>query len=249
MRLAEGCIRCPALAANRHLIVHSYGAPNARILFVGEGPGYKGADLTGVPFTRDRSGVRFQQMLIALGLSGETDPRVERPQLTCFVTNIVRCNPPANRTPSRAEIANCLPYLWQELALVQPDIIVPVGGIASQELFAHLMGDPAPPISQAHAQVFPTGIAKPKILLPMRHPSRISNADLERFIAVMRLECRGAPARRAMLRADGAEPAWQTAELEIHQPDPGHILGILCHAKGKETCDPLSLWIQPNLIF
>jgi len=51
MRLAEGCSRCPALAANRRCIVHSYGAPDARILFVGEAPGYKGADLTGVPFT------------------------------------------------------------------------------------------------------------------------------------------------------------------------------------------------------
>jgi uracil-DNA glycosylase family 4 len=138
-------------------------------------------------------------MLIALGLSAETDPRVERPQITCFVTNVVHCNPPANRTPSRAEIANCLPYLWQELALVRPDIVVPIGGVAAQELFTQLMGRPAPPISQAHAQVFPipeqrqyfAGIAKPRILLPMRHLSRISNAELERFIAAMRLECSG----------------------------------------------------------
>ena len=189
MQLAEGCNRCPELAANRLRIVHSYGAPNAHVLFVGEAPGYRGADLTGVPFTRDRSGVRFQRMLIALGLSAEIDPHVEHPRLTCLVTNIVRCNPPANRAPSRDEIANCLPYLWQELALVQPDIVVPVGGVAAQELFKHLLGEPAPRISQAHAQVFPTGLAKPRILLPMRHPSRISNAEMERFIAAMRLEC------------------------------------------------------------
>jgi len=201
MQLAEGCSRCPALAANRRRIVHGYGSSDARILFVGEAPGYKGADLTGVPFTRDRSGVRFQQMLMALGLSAEIDPRVEHPQLTCFVTNVVRCNPPTNRTPNRVEIANCLPYLWQELALVQPDIIVPVGGVAAQELFTHLLDRPAPPISQAHAQVFRisgerqyrAGTAKPRMLVPMRHPSRISNAELERLMAVMRPECRGAP--------------------------------------------------------
>ena len=199
MQLTEGCSCCPALAANRRRIVHGYGAPDARILFVGEAPGYKGADLTGVPFTRDRSGVRFQQMLIALGMSAETDPRVELPRISCFVTNVVRCNPPANRAPSREEIANCLPYLWQELALVQPEIVVPVGGVAAQELFKHLVGKPAPPISQAHAQVFPlleqrqyfAGMAKPRILLPMRHPSRISSAELERFIASLRLECSG----------------------------------------------------------
>ena len=198
MRLAEGCSRCPALAANRRCIVHSYGAPDARILFVGEAPGYKGADLTGVPFTRDRSGVRFQQMLIALGLSAETDPRVEHPRLTCFVTNVVRCNPPANRAPSREEVANCLPYLWQELAIVQPDIVVPVGGVAAQEVFMRLLGRPAPPISQAHAQVFPIaegrqdlGTTRPRILLPMRHPSRISNAETERFVTALRLTCFG----------------------------------------------------------
>ncbi|MBN1137633.1 MAG: uracil-DNA glycosylase [Anaerolineae bacterium] len=191
------CSRCPALAVNRRQIVHGYGAPDARILFVGEAPGYKGADVTGVPFTRDRSGVRFQQMLIALGLSAETDPRVERPRLTCFVTNVVRCNPPANRAPSREEIANCLPYLWEELAVVQPEIVAPIGRVAAQELFMYLLGRPAPPTSQAHAQVFPipekhryfAGMARPRILLPMRHPSRISNAELERFIAAMRLEC------------------------------------------------------------
>ena len=84
----------------------------AEIMFVGEAPGYKGGDLSGVPFTRDRSGVRLQQLLIELGLSHETDPRLERPRLRCFVTNVVRCNPPANRTPTRAEIALCKPYLW-----------------------------------------------------------------------------------------------------------------------------------------
>ncbi len=188
LQVAEGCSRCPALAANRRRIIHSYGAPDAHVLFVGEAPGCKGADLTGVPFTRDRSGVRFQQMLIELALSAETDPRAERPRLNCLVTNIVRCNPPANRAPSRGEIANCLPYLWQELALVQPDIVVPVGGVAAQELFLHLLGEPAPAITQAHARVFLTHLARPRILLPMRHPSRISNAELERFVAVMRLE-------------------------------------------------------------
>jgi len=203
MQPAEECNRCAALAANRHRVVCGYGVMDARVLFVGEAPGYKGADVTGVPFTRDRSGVRFQRMLIALGLSAETDPRVELPQVTCFVTNVVRCNPPANRAPSRAEIANCLPYLWQEMTLVQPDIVVPVGGVAAQELFTHLLDRPAPPIRQAHAQVFPVPeqrqtsarMAGPRILLPMRHPSRISNSELERFITAMRLECSGTSQR------------------------------------------------------
>ena len=120
IRVAEGCARCPELAANRNCIVHGYGANGARVVFVGEAPGYRGGDVTGVPFTRDRSGVRLQRMLIELGLSGETEPRLEQPRLRCFITNVVRCNPPANRTPTRAEAGNCLPYLWQELEMLQP---------------------------------------------------------------------------------------------------------------------------------
>jgi DNA polymerase len=183
IRVAEGCARCPALVANRRCIVHGYGAPDARVLFVGEAPGYKGGDLTGAPFTRDRSGVRLQKVLIDLGLSEETDARVEHPRLRCFVTNIVRCNPPANRLPSRAEIDNCLPYLWQEVDRLRPQIVVPLGNVAARQVLPRLVGFPAPPISQIHAQTFKQeGV----IVVPARHPARISNADLDRFVAVMR---------------------------------------------------------------
>ena len=178
IRVADGCTRCPELAANRRCIVHGYGAPDAGVVFIGEAPGYKGGDLTGVPFTLDRSGVRLQRMLIELGLSKETDPRLEQPSLRCFITNIVRCNPPANRTPSRAEVANCMPYLWQELDLIQPRIVVPVGNVAARAIFPRLLDQPAPPITQAHARLFSRD---GRWVVPMRHPARISNADLARF--------------------------------------------------------------------
>jgi uracil-DNA glycosylase family 4 len=121
-------------------------------------------------------------VLIELGLSAETDPRLERPRLHCFVTNVVRCNPPSNRTPARTEIENCLPYLWQELAFLQPEIVVPIGNIAARAIFPRLLGQPALPITRIHAQVFcENGVT----VVPLRHPARISNADLARFTAVM----------------------------------------------------------------
>jgi DNA polymerase len=183
IRVAEGCTRCPELAANRSCIVHGYGAADARVLFIGEAPGYKGGDVTGVPFTLDRSGVRLQRMLIELGLSADTDPRLEEPRLRCFITNVVRCNPPSNRTPARAEAANCMPYLWQELELVDPHIVVPVGNVAARAVFPHLLDRPAPPITRIHAQIFSHDSGW---VVPMRHPARISNADLARFAAVLR---------------------------------------------------------------
>jgi len=167
---------------NRRCIVHGYGPPDSRVLFVGEAPGYKGGDLTGIPFTRDRSGVRLQQAFIDLGLSIETSPRIERPRLRCFVTNVVRCNPPSNRTPTRAEIANCLPHLWQELERIRPEIVVPVGNVAARAIFPRLVGQPAPPISHIHAHVFQGQAA---LVVPLRHPARISNADLARFVTAM----------------------------------------------------------------
>lgn len=187
IRVAEGCIRCPELVANRQCIVHGYGLNAALagvrcVLFIGEAPGYKGGDVTGVPFTRDRSGVRLQQALIELGLSQESHPRVETPRLRCFITNVVRCNPPHNRTPRRAEIDQCLPYLWQEMEIIRPDIVVPIGNVAARAVFPHLLGQPAMPITRIHARVLDgSGVQ----VVPMRHPARISNADLDRFVHVM----------------------------------------------------------------
>jgi DNA polymerase len=182
IRVAGGCVRCPALVDNRSCIVHGYGPPDARVLFIGEAPGYKGGDQTGVPFTRDRSGVRLQRMLIDLGLSHEETPRVEHPRLDCFLTNVVRCNPPSNRTPTRSEIANCEPYLWQEIDLLCPELVVPLGNVASRTIFPRLVGRPALPITQMHARVF---VRNGVTVVPMRHPARISNADLGRFVTVM----------------------------------------------------------------
>src|SRR5688500_20399460 len=110
----QTCTRCPALAAGRSRIVHGYGDPAARVVFVGEAPGRHGADRTGVPFSGDKSGRTLQRIWIELGLSDERAPADAR-RLRCFVTNVVRCCPPKNLPSTPAEQSNCAPFLAYEL--------------------------------------------------------------------------------------------------------------------------------------
>ncbi len=132
----KSCRKCPDLIKSRTQAVPGYGDIKAKVLFIGLAPGREGADLTGVPFTRDDSGVLFQEMLIRIGLSEEKDPKNEKPMLKkAFVTNIVKCNPKRwdksgrvrNRNPTRKEIENCRHFLEKELKILNPRVIVPLG--------------------------------------------------------------------------------------------------------------------------
>lgn len=182
-RTPTNCTRCPALVASRTQIVPGYGDPTARIVFVGEAPGRHGADRTGVPFSGDKSGRALQRILIALGLMQESEP-TEQPTLRCYITNAVRCCPPANRTPTLREQANCAPFLHAELDALDPLLIVPVGLVALRAVGLRELGAAPASIRAVHAQVFqPPGGA---LVVPLLHPSRIARADTEAFLATMR---------------------------------------------------------------
>lgn len=173
----DHCSLCPALVANRRCIVPGYGDPQARLLMVGEAPGYLGADRTGVPFTGDRSGRRVQALLIRLGLSLETDPSVEAPRLWgVYLSNVVRCNPPGNRNPTPAEIAACAPYLRAELAAIHPQVVATLGTFAARWAFRELLSQELPGgIRELHGRVWPAGDVT---LLTLVHPARASNAQI-----------------------------------------------------------------------
>ncbi len=175
--LAALCTFCPALVANRQRIVHGYGDPAARLLIVGEAPGYLGADRTGVPFTGDRSGRRVQALLMRLGLSLETDPAVEQPRLRgVYLTNVVRCNPPGNRNPTPAEVMNCASYLRAELAAIRPQVVATLGTFAARWAFQELLGEEMPcGIRALHGQVWRAGDVT---LVTLVHPARASNAQM-----------------------------------------------------------------------
>lgn len=180
------CTRCPELAANRRQVVPGYGIRPARIAWLGEAPGRHGADRTGVPFTRDKSGRRLMALLIHLGLSAEEDPACEAPRLSTFVTNLVRCNPPANRPPTASELANCRSFLAAELARARPEVLVTLGLPATCAAFTEFLGRHVARIGPLHAR--PVAVPDrrwPRLLVPSRHPARAANADWARLERVL----------------------------------------------------------------
>jgi len=123
------CWRCEAIVQTRNKPIIGVGSPKAKIIIVGLAPGKDGADLTGIPFTRDPSGELTEEMLSVAGLSREQD---------VFITNLVKCNPKdsegRNRSPTKDEIKNCFPYLRREIDLIKPRIIVTLGKAATEFL-------------------------------------------------------------------------------------------------------------------
>ncbi len=116
------CTRCPLAYGGRHKIVFGDGDPNARLMFVGEGPGAD-EDASGVPFV-GKAGQLLNNMIGAMGLQREQ----------VYIANIVKCRPPANRTPEYAEATTCSQFLIQQIDVVKPQVIVALGATAATYL-------------------------------------------------------------------------------------------------------------------
>jgi uracil-DNA glycosylase len=116
------CTRCPLAYAGRHKIVFADGDPNARLMFVGEGPGAD-EDATGLPFV-GKAGQLLNNMITAMGLKREE----------VYIANIVKCRPPGNRTPEPVEANTCSPFLLKQIDIVRPQVIVALGGTAATYL-------------------------------------------------------------------------------------------------------------------
>jgi uracil-DNA glycosylase family 4 len=118
------CTRCPLAYAGRHNIVFGDGDPNARLMFVGEGPGAD-EDAQGLPFV-GKAGQLLNNMIGAMGLKREQ----------VYIANIVKCRPPANRVPEPVEANTCSPFLLQQIDVIRPQVIVALGATAA----AYLLG-------------------------------------------------------------------------------------------------------------
>lgn len=129
------CVKC-SLASTRTNVVFGVGNEQARVMFVGEGPG-ENEDLQGEPFV-GRAGQLLDKMLLATGFSRKDN---------VYIANMVKCRPPGNRDPGEDEVAMCIGYLRSQVKLIRPRYIVCLGRVAAQHLI-----DPKFRVTREHGQ-------------------------------------------------------------------------------------------------
>ena len=120
----RGCHACSELATTRvNVVVGEFPPRGANVLLVGEAPGAN-EDLTGIPFV-GKAGQLLDQLLAEVGL----------PRETVAVANVLKCRPPSNRKPTTVEANNCRGWLTAQIAIVNPTLIVAMGGTAVEWFF------------------------------------------------------------------------------------------------------------------
>lgn len=165
----RSCTRC-GLAATRTKTVFGVGSPTARIAFVGEAPGAD-EDASGEPFV-GRAGQLLTDMIQkGMGLRREDT----------YICNVIKCRPPNNRTPATDEIASCREYLWRQLEIIRPQVIIALGAPAAQTLLGTKEGIGA--LRGRFHDFYPSGTAlvgEPIPLMPTFHPAYLLRSPGEK---------------------------------------------------------------------
>ena len=155
----RNCREC-RLCEGRTNTVFGSGSAQTRLVFVGEGPGFH-EDRQGLPFV-GQSGDLLTRMIIPMGFRREE----------VYICNIVKCRPPNNRDPKTDEVVACSPYLYEQLRIIDPEVIVTLGAPAAKTLLE--TGDG---IGRLRGQFhdftisFPDGTSKTIDLMPTYHPA------------------------------------------------------------------------------
>ena len=118
------CKKCK-LCTNRKNIVFGQGNKNAKIMFIGEGPGAD-EDMQGIPFV-GKAGKLMDEAFKGIGINRQD----------VYIANIVKCRPPSNRDPEEDEVDVCLNYLRNQVILIKPQIIVLLGRIALKNILGN----------------------------------------------------------------------------------------------------------------
>jgi uracil-DNA glycosylase family 4 len=159
----EGC----ALKGTAKQLVFADGNPQAKIMIVGEAPG-RDEDIEGLPFV-GRSGKLLDRMLGAIGLD----------RTSVYIANIIPWRPPGNRTPTPQESQICLPFIQRQIELVDPDILVCLGGPSAQTLLGTRDG-----ITKTRGRWFAYNTGKREIrAMPTFHPAFLLRSPLQKRLA------------------------------------------------------------------
>jgi DNA polymerase len=145
------CVRCKLHTMGRRQIVFGVGNPNADLMFVGEAPGAD-EDVQGIPFV-GRAGQLLTKIIEAINLKRED----------VYIANVIKCRPPGNRNPEQDEVETCEPFLFRQVDIIQPKVIVALGTFAARTLLRTL-----DPISRLRGRVYDYRGAK---LIPTFHPA------------------------------------------------------------------------------
>ena len=145
------CVRCKLHAQGRQQIVFGVGNPNADLMFVGEAPGAD-EDAQGIPFV-GRAGQLLTKIIEAIDLKRDD----------VYIANVIKCRPPGNRNPEQDEVETCEPFLFQQIDVIKPKVIVALGTFAARALLRTL-----DPISRLRGRIFDYRGAK---LIPTFHPA------------------------------------------------------------------------------
>jgi uracil-DNA glycosylase family 4 len=152
---AQGCMRCPELAATRKSVVFGAGNADADLMFVGEAPGAS-EDEQGLPFV-GRAGKLLETLLKEIGM--------ERKDV--FIANTLKCRPPGNRDPLPVEIENCREYLYRQVELIQPRVICSLGNFSTK-----LLRDDPTGITRLHGKPEELTLGSRTVrLYPIFHPA------------------------------------------------------------------------------
>jgi DNA polymerase len=145
------CTRCKLHTMGRTQVVFGVGNPNADLMFVGEAPGAD-EDIQGIPFI-GRAGQLLTKIIEAMGMTRDD----------VYIANVIKCRPPQNRNPEPDEVETCEPFLFRQIDIIQPKVIVALGKFGAQTLLRTL-----DPISRLRGRVFEYRGAK---LIPTFHPA------------------------------------------------------------------------------
>jgi DNA polymerase len=157
---AANCTRCAAMCDRSAVFSELNGPLTARIMFIGEAPGRKGADQTRIPFSGDQSGKNFDRFLASIDLRRQD----------IFITSAALCNPRtesgANRKPSKLELKNCSEFLRRTFDVIDPLLVVTLGSVALEAIRTLHPHDLTLKESAAKIQEW-----NGRVLIPIYHPS------------------------------------------------------------------------------